>query len=87
MKILQGHTSLDHEYVRRDYTCPLCQGPKDSGLLLCWACHRGQKRRHDGCYDAKAEAAIEARERYLIGQELAYERRRAIAQSMREQKV
>ena len=55
----------NESYVRADYTCPLCLGPKDRGLVLCWPCHRSEKRANDGCYSAFAERRIAARDDYL----------------------
>lgn len=49
-------------HVRADNTCPNCSGTKDSGLLLCWPCHHGQKRFNDGAYSADCEMRIAARD-------------------------
>jgi hypothetical protein len=55
----------DNPHVRADATCPLCLGVKDDGLVLCWQCHRKQKRLFDGSYGQLAEALIARRDRYL----------------------
>lgn len=33
-----------HDKVRRCQTCVACGCEKNAGLLLCWPCHREQKR-------------------------------------------
>ncbi len=55
----------DNPNVRADNTCPGCNGTKESGLLLCWPCHHGQKRFNDGRYSAQCESRIAARESWL----------------------
>lgn len=57
--------TIDNPLVRRSYTCPLCLDPKDSGLVVCWPCHRQQKMDNNGCYSADAEARIAKVERHL----------------------
>src|SRR6185312_11551363 len=32
--------TVDHPRVREALTCVLCQGRKDSGCVVCWACYR-----------------------------------------------
>lgn len=32
--------TLDHPLTRRGCTCPLCELPKDAGLVVCWPCYR-----------------------------------------------
>ena len=53
---------MDHEHVRRSFTCIRCNGIKDTGLLLCWPCHRAEKRDHDGGYSIEIEVALEVAE-------------------------
>ena len=55
----------NESYVRADYTCPLCIGPKDTGLVLCWPCHRSEKRANGGGYSAFAERRIAATDKLL----------------------
>ena len=55
----------DESYVRSDYTCPLCLGPKDRGLVLCWPCHRSEKEANGGGYSAFAERRIAATDKLL----------------------
>jgi hypothetical protein len=38
--------TLDHPRVRASCTCPLCDGPKDAGLVTCWSCYRGHNLRN-----------------------------------------
>lgn len=42
----------DYDKVRRLRTC-LCGDAKDEGLILCWPCHRREKRFNDGGYSAE----------------------------------
>ena len=35
---------LDHPVCRAAVTCPVCHEPKDKGLVMCWPCHRANKR-------------------------------------------
>ena len=55
----------DNTHVRRDFTCPLCLGVKNGGLVLCWDCHYSEKQANDGCYSDFAERRIAARDDYL----------------------
>lgn len=57
--------TIDNPLVRRLHTCPLCEGSKDSGLILCWPCHRKQKMQNHGAYSPETEARIARLERYL----------------------
>jgi hypothetical protein len=52
----------DYPHVRTLLACPKCSQPKDQGLLLCWPCHRQQKREHGGGYSAQTMHAIETLE-------------------------
>ena len=55
---------MEH-HVRADSTCPLCLGLKDQGLVLCWPCHRSEKRANGGKYSDFAERRIAATEKLL----------------------
>lgn len=37
---------LDHPEVRASVVCPLCLGPKDTGLICCWSCYRSKELRY-----------------------------------------
>lgn len=38
----------DHPNMRSLDICIVCRGPKDQGLVICWACHKKQKRLNAG---------------------------------------
>lgn len=38
----------DYPNMRALPICIVCHGPKDQGLVICWACHRQQKRLNAG---------------------------------------
>ena len=40
----------DYHYVRDLTTCPLCNGVKTTGLLVCWPCYRSHDVR-EGLYE------------------------------------
>lgn len=44
-----------YQRVRKMTVCPSCLDRKEVGLVLCWQCHREQKRENDGCYSPKIE--------------------------------
>jgi hypothetical protein len=50
---------MDYPHVRSSTACPLCQGRKEVGLVVCWPCYRARCLR-DG--NAEAEAMIERAE-------------------------
>lgn len=56
---------MDNPRVRNWTLCPLCKEPKDIGLVVCWPCHRAEKRRNNGGYSATAEHIIASFEQYL----------------------
>lgn len=56
---------IDHPQVRNWTLCPLCRDQKDIGLVVCWPCHRKEKRRNHGAYSDAAETIIESLERFL----------------------
>jgi hypothetical protein len=47
---------IDHLLTRNGAVCPLCQGPKDKGLVTCWGCYRRHDLRNG---NAKAAAIID----------------------------
>lgn len=58
-----------HEKVRAQHTCVGCNGPKATGLLLCWPCHRKQKRLNAGQlydYSPEIEAKLDKLEEWLV---------------------
>jgi hypothetical protein len=61
--------TVDNPRVRCGFTCPLCYGPKDAGLVVCWPCHRNQELENDGCYSEDAETTIAEFENFLASQE------------------
>lgn len=56
---------VDHPKVRRSHTCVACGGPKDQNLLLCWPCHRREKRQNDYSYSEYIEHKLNAAEEEL----------------------
>jgi hypothetical protein len=48
-----------HERVRSLAYCICCGAPKEAGLLICWPCHRAEKRENGGAYSAATESKIE----------------------------
>ena len=51
---------LDHPRVRASCICPLCDGPKDAGLVTCWRCFRGYDMRNgNGTADRLIDMAEE----------------------------
>lgn len=61
---LKGKQMSDYPNLRNSPHCPLCSNEKDSGLVVCWPCHRREKW-HNGCYSERANQIIEAREQVL----------------------
>lgn len=55
----------DNPHVREDYTCPVCLGPKNRGLLVCWPCHHDETHYNDGKYRPSIEEIISTREFHL----------------------
>jgi hypothetical protein len=53
---------MDHPHVRHMLACPKCSQPKERGLLLCWPCHRQQKRENGGGYSEATERLLAALE-------------------------
>jgi hypothetical protein len=53
---------MDHPLVRKSHTCPLCLGPKDTGLVACWPCFREHDMRNGS---QAADDTLDAREGYL----------------------
>jgi hypothetical protein len=57
---------IDNPRVRRGFTCPLCYGPKDAGLVACWHCFRTSGLKQ--C-DPVAEETVSKFEDFLASQE------------------
>jgi hypothetical protein len=57
---------IDNPRVRAHHLCPLCNGPKDAGLVACWPCFRSSGLKN-GRRDA--EWRIQDRERELAKRE------------------
>jgi hypothetical protein len=57
--------TYDHPRTRAGWTCPVCLGSKDPGLVTCWPCWRS-KYKHG---DPKAEAMVAEFEEFLTQQE------------------
>ncbi len=53
---------IDHPLVRASATCPICEGPKDSGLVICWPCYRKTNMR---CGNQDVELLLDKSERLL----------------------
>jgi hypothetical protein len=45
----EGNMTTD-KYVRALTVCIECLGPKATGLVICWPCHRRLKARYSGTY-------------------------------------
>ena len=57
---------MDYSSVRAHEICPLCQGAKENGLLVCWPCYRA----HDLRYAHQAvEKVIGQAEETLAGEQ------------------
>lgn len=52
----------DFPKVRAHHVCPVCNGPKDLGLIACWPCFRNR-----GVKTGQMEKVLEAREAELSG--------------------
>lgn len=53
---------MNHPLTRKSHACPLCDGPKDIGLIACWSCYREYRLRNG---NADAEAMIAQHEACL----------------------
>jgi hypothetical protein len=60
------YRGTDNPRVRAGFTCPICYGPKDQGLVACWPCFRSSRLRYG---DPKAEQTISDFESFLCSQE------------------
>lgn len=59
-----GGVDADHPCLRRYHRCPICNGHKDAGLLVCWPCYR----KHDFRNNADACGnQIDDAEEFLAG--------------------
>jgi hypothetical protein len=58
--------TLDNPRTRKGFTCPICYGPKDQGLVACWYCFK-----HCGLKDGMphAEKLVSDFEAFLESQE------------------
>lgn len=54
-----------YPHVRAMIVCPQCRGAKDPGLVVCWPCHRQQKRDNDGGYSPYLSVQLEQLEYVL----------------------
>lgn len=59
------YARIDNPLTRQQFRCPLCDGEKPLGNVVCWPCNRQQKDRNRGAYSDAAEATIEAFESFL----------------------
>lgn len=58
--------TIDNPLTRAGWTCPICLGSKDAGLVACWPCFRTSGLKQ--C-DPKAEAKVAEFEDFLTQQE------------------
>lgn len=56
---------IDNPRTRAGWTCPLCLGSKDAGLVACWPCFRTELKRGN----PEAEATVSAFENFLEAQD------------------
>lgn len=56
----------EYRHVRAMTVCANCGNGKGQGLLVCWPCHRSQKRMHDGMYSRKLTDRLELLERAAL---------------------
>jgi hypothetical protein len=56
---------IDFPKVRRMIVCSCCGDLKSTGLVICWPCHREQKRDNDGGYSESLRAKLDRIERAL----------------------
>jgi hypothetical protein len=56
---------VDFPLVRAQFLCPLCQGEKAAGLLVCWPCFRRCELKYG---NPQAEAEIARYELKLSGE-------------------
>jgi ribosomal protein L37AE/L43A len=58
-------TPTMHPLVRALPVCPNCTHDKDSGLVICWPCHKLQKQHNKGGYSPRLEQKLDALELHL----------------------
>lgn len=75
---------LDRPNIRNSCTCPLCQGPKDRGLLACWPCFNYFKL--DGFSEA-AEYSLDMAEERLAAEASDYAREKGEAERYDEREI
>ena len=51
--------SEHYHRIRKIPACPICRGPKDHGLVICWTCNRTLKAKHDGTWGRPAETILD----------------------------
>lgn len=56
--------TTDNPLIRAGTVCPLCDGPKNVGLVACWDCYRSQELKYG---NPDAEALLDQREAELAG--------------------
>jgi hypothetical protein len=61
----KGPEMNQRDRVRALAYCLCCKGPKEIGLLICWPCHRSEKRANGGGYSPKTELLIVETDRSL----------------------
>jgi hypothetical protein len=71
---------LDYPKVRAQTVCPLCQGAKETGLLVCWLCYHKHELRYG---NPKAETVIAHSEHKATTAPLKAERHTAVKGSQR----
>jgi hypothetical protein len=57
--------NINHCNVRNMLVCVRCGEPKSAGLVICWPCHRAEKRDNDGGYSGALTAKLDRIERGL----------------------
>ncbi len=58
-------TTQDRPLIRASCSCPLCQAPKSTGLLVCWPCFRYFDLRE---FNEATEYSLDMAELALAGQ-------------------
>lgn len=57
--------TVDHPRTRNHPLCPICHGPKNQGLIVCWTCFNRHNMRNP---NLRCELLIEQHEIDLITQ-------------------
>jgi hypothetical protein len=58
--------TLDNPLTRSGFTCPICLGPKDRGLVACWYCFKTSGLKNG---EPHAEQVVSDFEAFLESQE------------------